>query len=564
MKHQNSIVDEIKSRLSMQDVASQYVKLVRAGKNMKGKSPFSNEKTPSFIVSPDKNLFYCFSTNRGGDIFTFIQEVEGLDFKDAVKLLAERSGIDPNEYSYKTSTNKNEINRLRDVLKEANKFFSNNHTDQSKKYLETRGVSQKSINFFEIGYAPSNNSLIQHLVLKGFTKEEVIKAGLAKQADNKDIYSHFRDRVMFPIKDTEGNVISFSGRLIKENKNAGKYINGPETILYKKSRALYGIYEAKQNIRKYKFSIIVEGHLDVVFSAQADYANALAVCGTAMTDEHIMVIKRFSDNILFAFDADEAGLKALHRAALKAVKNSMTVKVVGMPENKDPADIINEDSSNWKKVIRESADVFDFFIAQVKKEGDVVKQIKKTNELVFSLINASSDDLLQATLLNKVSKEFDVPIDDVRRQYEKTKENKVIYTQKTPNPQTDKLPKEKLSNEFFAYLSYIKTNSIECKDSLKNLIEEITEEYMDEKNPVDPEVAALRFEQEYPDETHRVSNMLIALEEITERLFRVLLKERQNNIAKAIDEADSENKEKFERELYDILNKLKSLEKHTD
>jgi len=277
-----------------------------------------------------------------------------------------------------------------------------------------------------------------------------------------------------------------------------------------------------------------------------------------------MVIKRFSDNILFAFDADEAGLKALHRAALKAVQKSMTVKVVSMPENKDPADIINEDPSNWKKIIKESADVFDFFIAQVKKEGDMVKQIKKTNELVFSLINASPDDMLQASLLNKVSEEFNIPVDDVRKRYEKTKENKVIYTKKTQTPQVDKPSKEKLSNEFFAYLSYINTKGIECKDSLKKLIEEITEEYVDEKNPADSEVVAFRFEEEYPDEKHRVANMLTAFEEITQRFLRVLLKERQKTIAEAIDEADSAHKEKFERELYDILSRLKLLEKHKD
>jgi DNA primase len=267
-------VERIKEKLSIVDVISPYVELHKAGKNFKGKSPFTSEKTPSFYVSPDRGMYYCFSSSQGGDIFTFVEKMEGVDFKGALKILAEKAGVelvpeDPKKRDWRGT--------LYQVLEEATKFFELElgKSKDAQEYLQKRKVNSDTKTNWRIGYAPNDwRQLREYLTQKGFADKALLEAGLVKQAEGgKQPYDVFRDRVMFPIMDPSGRVIGFSGRILSKDSEAPKYVNSPETQLFNKSEALFGYDKAKHGIHKLDFSLIVEGQFDVVLSHQAGYKN---------------------------------------------------------------------------------------------------------------------------------------------------------------------------------------------------------------------------------------------------------------------------------------------------
>ncbi len=357
-------VQQIKDRLNILDVVEQYVKLTKAGKNYKGLSPFSKEKTPSFFVSPDKGMYYDFSSGQGGDIFSFVEKMEGVDFKEALKILAEKAGI---ELKYESKDVKNTRDKIYSAIEEAAKFFETKlqENDSAIKYLTDRGMEKSTIRLFRIGFAPNEwSSLMDYLKKLGYKEKELELAGLIKKGKSGKYYDRFRSRIMFPIMNSAGKVVAFSGRIYgepaKDEKNA-KYINSPETQLFNKSRILYGYNKAKHFIRKYDFAILVEGQMDIVMSHQAGYGNTVAVSGTGLTKDHLTLINRLSKNLVMAFDADPAGIKSSGRSAVLALQNNMDVKVAVLPMGKDPADCIKEDISIWKNAIKNSKHIVDFY-----------------------------------------------------------------------------------------------------------------------------------------------------------------------------------------------------------
>lgn len=366
-------VGQIKERLSIVDVVSPYVELHQAGKNFKGKSPFTNERTPSFYVSPDRGMYYCFSSNQGGDIFTFIQKMEGVEFKDALQILADKAGVELKPEDPKKRT---ERERLYDALEEATRFFETyRQTNEAvMPYLQDRGVHDETIAKWRIGYAPGPSKygwreLKEHMEQKGFTKDVLLKAGLIKGADaGKEPYDLFRDRVMFPICDASGKVVAFSGRILSKDSEAPKYVNSPETELFNKSEVLFGYDKAKHGIRHLDFSLIVEGQFDVVLSHQAGYANAVAVSGTALTPHHVMLLQRLSNRAVLALDADRAGIAAVKRAADIMLPRGMDIKVAHMIGGKDPADMVKEDPSKLRKIIGNAKPVVEFLLDVVESE----------------------------------------------------------------------------------------------------------------------------------------------------------------------------------------------------
>ncbi len=279
----NSPVQQIKERLSIEEVVSSYIKLDRAGANLKARCPFHNEKTPSFFVSPDRGSYYCFGCGAKGDIFTFIEEFEGLDFKGALKILAERAGVPLVQYN---KEKEGEKERLYKAMEEATKFFEKNlvENQEALKYLRERGLENKTIRDFRIGFVKNDwRELYSHLQMIGFTDIEIEKAGLAKKTE-KGMYDRFRGRIMFPISDSSGRIIAFSGRILEDDGKSAKYLNSPETPIFNKSSVLFGIDKAKDSIRKNNFSILVEGQMDLILSHQAGFKNTVASSGTAMTD----------------------------------------------------------------------------------------------------------------------------------------------------------------------------------------------------------------------------------------------------------------------------------------
>jgi DNA primase len=307
-------VSEIKYRLNIVDVVSPYLKLTKAGKNYKGLSPFKKEKTPSFFVSPERNTYYCFSTQKGGDAFTFIQEMEGVDFRGALKVLAEKAGI---ELTPENPETRKKTDRLFAILEDAARFFEATYAknDEAQKYLAGRGLLPKSAKEWRIGYAPNDwRVLREHLLKAGFTDFELGEVGLTKKSDDgassREPYDRFRGRIMFPITDTSDRVVAFSGRLFPDDGSgkAPKYLNSPETPLFNKGAILYGYSKAKNAIRRYNFSIMVEGQMDLVMSHQGGFPNTVAVSGTGLTDQHLELLARLSKNVIMAFDADSAGI----------------------------------------------------------------------------------------------------------------------------------------------------------------------------------------------------------------------------------------------------------------
>ena len=360
-------VQQIKDRLNIIDVVSSYVELHKAGKHFKGKSPFTNEKTPSFYVAPERGMYYCFSTSQGGDMFTFIQVMEGVDFKGALKILADKARVELVPISPEKQT---ERDRLYLLLETATLFYQDELSKNAAAlaYLKDRGVLADTIASWRIGYAPGPpeggwRAVKEYLVKKGFTLTEIFKAGLIKQAaDGKEPYDVFRNRIMFPLFDQSGRPVAYSGRTLDKGPDIPKYVNSPETELYKKSELLYGYDRAKHGIRHLDFSLIVEGQFDVVLCHQAGYSNTVAVSGTALTLQHVQLLERLSPKVVLALDSDKAGVAAAKRSADIMLRRGLDVKVARLLM-KDPADMIKEDVREFKHVIGQSVHVIEWLMS---------------------------------------------------------------------------------------------------------------------------------------------------------------------------------------------------------
>jgi DNA primase len=358
-------VQQIKDRLSIIDVVGSYVKLERAGQNMRARCPFHNEKTPSFMVSPDRGSYHCFGCGVGGDIFSFVEAIEGLDFKGALKVLADKAGVTI-EYGGGSKNDDDTKDRLYALMDAAALFYASRLTDDVKKYLHDRGLTDETITAFRIGWAGSAwEEAVTHLKAKRFSEKELVDAGLAKKNERGGLTDKFRNRIMFPIADSAGRVVAFSGRIFGADASpeAPKYLNSPETVLFHKSRILYGFDKAKLHMRKLNCAILVEGQVDLVMSHQAGWGNTLAVSGTAFTVEHAALIKRMTENLVIALDADEAGIKAAGRAARAALQMGLNVKVARLPDGLDPADLILKQGADaWKAAIRDAKDIVTFLL----------------------------------------------------------------------------------------------------------------------------------------------------------------------------------------------------------
>ncbi len=410
----NSPVQQIKERLSIEDIVSSYIKLEKVGSSLKARCPFHNEKTPSFFVSVDRGSYYCFGCGASGDIFTFVEEFEGLDFKGALKLLADRAGVKLGVFNKEIESEKERLYR---AMTEAADYFANNLTNTKEvlEYLKSRGLEEKSIKDFNIGYAKNDwRELYNHLVEKGFTDNEIEKAGLAKKTE-KGIYDRFRGRIMFPIADSSGRVIAFSGRIFVDDGKSAKYLNSPDTPIFSKSSVLYGLDKAKDSIRKNNFSILVEGQMDLVLSHQAGFKNTVATSGTALSDatvsrenvvSNLGLVRRLSTNIILAFDGDKAGLSASGRAGKIALFLGMDVKAANMGEGVDPADLISKVGVDaWREAIRNSKHVIEFLLDKVLKNanGDMHKAGREIKDKILPYVASIDSAIEQMHFLKTIS-----------------------------------------------------------------------------------------------------------------------------------------------------------------
>lgn len=379
----SSSVDQIKAKIDIVSLISSYIKLDKAGTNFKGRCPFHNEKTPSFFVSPDRGSYYCFGCQAKGDIFTFVEEFEGLDFVGALKVLADKAGIKLDQYERGDRTEKD---RLYGVLEQATFFFQKNlgNNTQAKEYLKKRGLTDDTISSFKIGYSVLDwRTLYEFLLSKGVTVNDMLAVGLIKRKEGTtdSFYDTFRGRVMFPISDSSGRVVGFSGRILVSDDKSPKYLNSPETALFNKSEILFGLDKAKNDIKIKDYSILVEGQMDLVMLHQIGLTNTVASSGTALTENHLVKLRRLSERIVMSFDADSAGFNASDRAAKIALSLGMDLKLVQMPEGKDPADLAKEDPEMLKECFRNSKSIVDFYIDTLLSKNlnpkDLINEIRK-------------------------------------------------------------------------------------------------------------------------------------------------------------------------------------------
>ncbi|MFC1702934.1 DNA primase [Patescibacteria group bacterium] len=374
------VADDIKTKLDIAEVVSEYVQLKKAGTRLVGLCPFHNERTPSFSVSPDMGFWYCFGCSEGGDVFSFVQRVEGMEFIDALRVLAVKAGV---ELKQEDIGERNERQRLLEANRWAAKFFHevllrSPKAEHAREYVKRRALTQETTEDFMIGYAPDSwDATCVFLKKKGFTDEEIFKAGLSSRKDRGTGYfDRFRGRVMFPIKEIHGNVVGFTGRVLplpggKDPKDA-KYVNTTQTAVYNKSGVLFGLDAAKQAIRKGGLAVIVEGNMDVIASHQAGVTHVVASSGTALTEEQLTLLKRLTTKIVLSFDTDEAGEKAARRGIDLAVAQGFSVRILRLPPDagKDPDDCIRKDPELWKKAISEAIPYMEWYLALVKERVD--------------------------------------------------------------------------------------------------------------------------------------------------------------------------------------------------
>lgn len=405
----SSSVEKIKERLDIAEIVGSYVKLEKAGGNLKGKCPFHNEKTPSFFVSPGRGTYYCFGCGAKGDIFTFVQEFEGVDFIGALKMLAERAGVTLDHTESPQS--KSEKEELFQVLENATRYFEKNlaQSKEALEYVRKRGLSDETIQKWRIGYSlPEWRHLTQYFAGEKINHDLLLKAGLIKKSDKAKqdgVYDVFRGRIMFPIFDASGRVIAFSGRIFDEIPDAPKYLNSPETDLFNKSETLHGLDKAKIAIRKKDYSILVEGQMDLLMCHQSGFDNTVASSGTAFTEAHLLKLKRISNRILFVFDADSAGFEAAKKSAHLGLSLGMEVKLAQLPEGTDPADLILSDIEGWNKAIKQSKHFIDFYLdVLIERKLDHRQLAKEIEKKIIPFIVLLKSSIEQSHFISQIAK----------------------------------------------------------------------------------------------------------------------------------------------------------------
>ena len=447
--------DEIKSRLAVEDVVGQYIELKRAGRNLKGRSPWGVDKTPSFMVSPEKGIWHDFSANKGGDIFTFIMEVEGISFKEALEKLAAMAGVELTRYSGGDKKVAQRKARAREALTLATRYYQA-CLSRSKKVCEyvfyQRNLNRKTVAEFKIGYAPKNGkALVEAFKKRGFTEQELDFAGLL----NRFKGDLFRGRMTVPFIDTSGNVIGFTARIIGDGEP--KYLNTPETLLFNKSKFIFGLAQAKESIRRHGYVVIVEGNMDVISSHQAGVKEAVATSGTAMTSQHLKALGNLTDDIRLAYDGDAAGVKATERAIMLAGDLGVNLTVISDYHGaKDPDELIQKDPALWQKAVDSRIPAVEWLLTKYEESLDLslASDKRKYSDIALKLLSYVKDEVERASYEAKVAKKLGINTSVLREKGDRLRQElanapKRYYKKpKTEAPKSAKLTK--LENSLLA------------------------------------------------------------------------------------------------------------------
>lgn len=452
--------DEIKSKLDIVDVLREYIQLKPAGINFRARCPFHHEKTPSFTVSPEKQIWHCFGCGKGGDIFKFIMEMEGLSFVEALRSLAPRAGVTLKKQDPKLNSQRN---RLMDIMELSKKYYhkilkDGPSAEQARQYLTKRGLTEDTIDDWHIGYSPGSwDDLANALKSKGFNDNEIFLAGMSVKSDNSNrFYNRFRGRIMFPINDINGNTVAFSARVSPEKEateKMGKYINSPQTMIYNKSAILFGMDKARQEIKKADMAIVVEGQMDVITAHQAGFKNIIASSGTALTQEQVGLIKRYTRNISLAFDMDAAGEAAAERGMQAAMGEDMHIKVIEVPNGKDPDECIKNNPAEWKKAVTGAQPMMQYFLNKILigKNLDMIEDKRKVAGKFLPVLKILGNKMEQDFWLKKLSQAIDIKEDLLREALIGT-EQKKEYNQPTAKREPAQAAKKKTREEMLSEL----------------------------------------------------------------------------------------------------------------
>jgi len=549
----SSSVEKIKERLSIVDVISSYIQVDQSGKNFKARCPFHNEKTPSFFISGDRGTYYCFGCGEKGDIFSFVEKFEGIDFFGSLKMLAERAGVTL-ETRNKDDKEKDKKELYYEILEEATKFFVVNFDKEpsARAYLISRGITDATIKTFRVGYIKDEwRGLSDYLISKGYRREDLETVGLVKKSES-GFYDRFRGRIIFPLSDSSGRVIAFSGRIFgRDEANEAKYLNSPDTPLFNKSNVLFGIDKAKTSIRKMGYSIVVEGQFDLLLSHQAGFTNTVAVSGTAFTDNitdneskinNFGLIRRLSSNIIFAYDGDSAGIRAASRSAMIALSLDMQVKVASLPEGKDPADIIKESSDTWKDIIKKSTDIITFHVDRIcKNTNDIRQRGKQIRDIIFPFLVIVKSSIDKSSYISIIHSKTGVPSNAIIEDfgtYERNHQvnNNIPLKSNVPDKKEELISRrDNLSKRLFGVIFWQKKNDLGLDidsifNSLKERIGEDDFKKIHEFHEPFADILASEVEMWYGDKTKDISRdvdeMMLNLEEEILNERKILLQDK--------------------------------------
>lgn len=563
----DSPVELIKEKIDIVDFISGYINLSRAGKNWKGLCPFHKEKTPSFMVSPERQTWHCFGCNLGGDIFTFLMKYENLEFGEALRVLAEKAGVElkkvsPQEYKY--------IGLLYELNELAKKFFISELENNKKafEYILSRGLKPETISEFEIGFAPDlNDGLSIHLINSGYSPDDIIRAGLAIKNEKGRVFDRFRGRIMFPIHNHLGKVVGFTGRILPEfeKEDVGKYINSPETPIFKKSKILYGFWKSKNFIREKNSAFLVEGQMDFLASWQAGIKNTVASSGTALTEDHLSALRKLTDKLIITFDNDKAGQEAGEKAIDMALKFDFDVKIVMFQDFKDPAEAALAGEKNLLNAIEKAMPAPEFYFQKYLKQEesnwskDKLKNIQTVLQKLLNIESPVERNFWIKKLSEITSIDEKVLIEEAQKLIKKVKivsrvdskeNNNQIYSKKFNRW-------ELLSQEFIIALL--------GKESLNPEIEE--KKYLEPNYQKIFELLSKGVKKSEDPSLDEIINLIMLksgdylilnLEEIKKELKKEYLKEKKIELTKKIREAEKQNNEdaikKHLAELNDLLN----------
>ncbi|MBI2625392.1 MAG: DNA primase [Candidatus Nealsonbacteria bacterium] len=432
-----SPIEEIKNRLDIVDLVGAYIKLQKAGINFRAVCPFHSEKKPSFFVSPSRQIWHCFGCQTGGDIFKFVMQIEGVEFGDALSMLAKKAGIELKREDPKLKT---ERQRLYEINELACRFFEKqlnfgSKGQEAKEYLLSRKISEDSLKKWRLGYSPEEwSSLSDFLAGQGYKGEEVEKAGLAIKNESGKHYDRFRARIMFPVFDLNSQVVGFGGRVFGEraNKEIAKYVNTPAAILYDKGRILYGLDKAKVDIRKKDFVILVEGYVDAIMVSQAGSSNVVATSGTALTGNQLKILSRYTNNLFTAFDMDVAGNTATKRGIDLAQAAGFNIRVITMPQAKDPADVVSADPQKWGVLVDSSCSILEFYFENTfsRFNPKVPEEKKNIAQILLPIIKRIPNQIERFSWIQSLARKLGVRDEDVEEELKKVKdENNQYFSQ---------------------------------------------------------------------------------------------------------------------------------------